>query len=273
VQQAVSSAAADLEASGLTAWTIGEVPERVEHGDVVGWPALVDEGTSVALRVLPSPAPEVHHAGVRRLILLTVPSPFVAAADSLSNRAKLVLTWGPYASPAALLADGTDAAADVLMTADPRDPDAFAHQRDRVRADLLPTLQRILADVQVIVEVGRELDGLDLSGPMGDDIRAQRDALVHPGFVTEVGAGRLPDIARYLRGAVVRAGRPDRDAVLMTDVRAVTDAWAVLPPGPAKETVRWMIEELRVSLFAQTLKAKGPVSVPRILRAIDDLLA
>jgi ATP-dependent helicase HrpA len=273
VQQAVSSAAADLEVSGLTAWTIGDIPERVEHGDVVGWPALVDERTTVALRVLPAPAPEVHHAGVRRLILLTVPSPFVAVADRLSNRAKLVLTWGPYASPAALLADGTDAAVDALMSEDPRDAGGFARQRDQVRAELVPTLQRILTEVQAIFEVGRELDGLQVPGPMGEDIRAHRDALVHPGFVTEVGAARLPDIARYLQAAVVRAGRPARDAVLMADIRAVTDAWAVMPPGPAKDSVRWMIEELRVSLFAQTLKAKGTVSVPRILRAIDDLLA
>ncbi|MGH3744659.1 MAG: ATP-dependent RNA helicase HrpA, partial [Mycobacteriales bacterium] len=71
LQQAVSNAAADLEVAGLTAWTIGDVPERVQHGDVVGWPTLVDEGASVALRVLPTPAPEIHHAGVRRLVLLT----------------------------------------------------------------------------------------------------------------------------------------------------------------------------------------------------------
>ncbi|HEX7353826.1 MAG TPA: ATP-dependent RNA helicase HrpA [Mycobacteriales bacterium] len=271
VRQAVSRAAADLEVAGLTAWTVGEIPERVQHGEVVGWPALVDEGSSVALRVLPSPAPDVHHAGVRRLILLSIPSPFVAVADRLDTRAKLTLGSGPYDSPAALLADCADAAADSLMTADPRDAAAFDAQRERVRADLAAAMSAILDDVQQIFDVGRRLDALDLGGPMGQDIRAHHRALVHPGFVTEVGAARLPDIVRYLRADEVRAARRSpRDAVRSDDVRAVTAEWSAMPPGPARDEIRWLIEELRVSLFAQTVGAKGPVSVPRILRRIDE---
>jgi ATP-dependent helicase HrpA len=108
------------------------------------------------------------------------------------------------------------------------------------------------------------------------DVRTQREALVHEGFVTATGAARLPDVARYLRGAVLRLEKlpreAERDRGLMAGVHEVAKEWAALPEGPGKQRVRWMIEELRVSLFAQTLKARGPVSVQRVYRAIDDLL-
>ena len=91
--------------------------------------------------------------------------------------------------------------------------------------------------------------------------------------MTEVGAARLPDLARYLQAAVVRLGRlpreADRDRALLSDVEVGTKEWQQLPPGPTREKVRWMLEELRVSLFAPAVKAKGPVSLQRIYKAVD----
>jgi ATP-dependent helicase HrpA len=269
VQAAIASVAGDLEVSGLTAWTIGDLPQEVTSGAVVGYPVLVDEGSSVALRVLPTPSPEVHHAGVRRLLLLGTASPVKAVSGRLSNASKLALASNPHGNLQALMADCLTAAVDVLTTSDPRDAGAFATELARVRDGLVATLLQVLNDVEKVLAVPLAV----LPGPAGADLAQQRERLVHKGFVTEHGAARLPDIARYLQAAVVRAEkRSPRDSELMGDVHAVQKEWEALPPGAGKDRIGWLIEELRVSLFAQTIKAKGPVSVQRIWRAIDELL-
>jgi ATP-dependent helicase HrpA len=116
-------------------------------------------------------------------------------------------------------------------------------------------------------------------------MRAQFAALIYPGFIAETGAGRLPGLARYLQAIVRRLDKiPEsaaRDAERMATVHRVTDAYrqavADLPPAARSaagvEAVRWMIEELRVSLFAQTLGTPAPVSEKRILAALDRLAA
>ena len=269
VQAAIASVAGDLEASGLTAWTVGDIPEQVASGAVVGYPALVDEGTSAALRVLPTPSPEVHHAGVRRLLLLSTSSPVKAVSGRLSNASKLALASNPHGSLQALMEDCLLAAVDLLMTGDPRTREAFETELSRVRGGLVESLLQVLKDVEKVLA----LPPASMPGPAGADLVRQRERLVHKGFVTEHGAARLPDIARYLQAAVLRAEkRSPKDAELMGDVHAVEKEWEALPPGPGKDRIGWMLEELRVSLFAQTLKAKGPVSVQRIWRAIDEQL-
>jgi ATP-dependent helicase HrpA len=281
-QAAIASVAGDLEVSGLTSWTIGEVPGEVSAGSVVGYPALVDEGTSVALRVLPTPSPAVHHAGVRRLLLLACPSPVKAVSGRLNNRAKLTLAANPHGSLTALMDDCVSAAVDSLMTSDPRTASAFEELLPVVRAGLPERTLAVLKGVEEVLGLAAEVD-VALAGlvhPSASaavrDVRAQRDALVHKGFVTKVGAGRLADLARYLRGALVRVEKLPRDAErdrsLMAGVQEVEAEWARLPAGPGREKVRWMLQELRISLFAQTLKAKGPVSVQRIYRTLDDLV-
>jgi ATP-dependent helicase HrpA len=114
-------------------------------------------------------------------------------------------------------------------------------------------------------------------------MRAQLAALIYPGFIAETGARRLPDLARYLRAISRRLEKapldPGRDADRMAVVQRVTDAYqrntADLPAasrgGPDARAVRWMIEELRVSLFAQSLGTPAPVSEQRILAALDRL--
>jgi ATP-dependent helicase HrpA len=105
------------------------------------------------------------------------------------------------------------------------------------------------------------------------DVRAQLADLVHAGFVTEVGAARLPDLVRYLQAALVRLDKlpreADRDRALLSVVEVGTKEWRQLPPGALRERVRWMLQELRVSLFAPAVKAKGPISLQRVYKAID----
>jgi ATP-dependent helicase HrpA len=119
--------------------------------------------------------------------------------------------------------------------------------------------------------------------PAFADARAQFAALIHPAFVSETGLPRLPDLVRYLRAISRRldtlASGPGRDAERTAVVHRVTDAYqravAELPPGRRSgadvRAVRWMIEELRVSLFAQVLGTPVPVSEKRILAALDRL--
>jgi ATP-dependent helicase HrpA len=115
------------------------------------------------------------------------------------------------------------------------------------------------------------------------DITAQLDGLVGPGFVTADGANRLADVARYLEAVERRMEKlradPDRDAAWTAQVREVADEYAAelaaLPPGvdpgPELREIRWMIEELRVGLYAHPMRTRYPVSVTRIQKAIDAL--
>nr|MCU0266931.1 DUF3418 domain-containing protein [Actinomycetes bacterium] len=152
--------------------------------------------------------------------------------------------------------------------------------------------ERALAVVRAVERVLRAAQAVDagleqLRSPSvraaHDDVRAQVDALVRPGFVAAVGAGRLDDVARYLRAAARRVDRlphrPGRDADLMAEQHAVEDAYraavAALPPArradPDVRAVRWLLEELRVGLFAQEVGTAVPVSATRVLRAVDAL--
>ncbi|MCW2543407.1 MAG: hrpA, partial [Frankiales bacterium] len=273
-QEAISSAAGDLEVAGLTSWTIDEVPLEVSSGSVVGYPALVDEGASVALRVLPAPSPDVHHAGVRRLVLLNVPSPVKAVSGLLNNRSKLTLAT--YGKLTELMDDAIAASVDALLPAEVRTREAFEAALPLVRAELPEKLLVVLRAVEEVLGLAAEVDAA-LTGAVpavtAEDVRAQRAALVQPGFITAIGAARLTDVVRYLKAVLIRLEKAPRDATrdvsLMAGVHEVTAEWARLPSGPAKEAIRWQIEELRVSLFAQTIKARGPVSIQRVYKAID----
>jgi ATP-dependent helicase HrpA len=282
VQAAIASVAGDLEQSGALAWVFGDIPAEVSAGSVIGYPTLVDEGTSVALRALPSPSPDVHHTGVRRLLLLGTSSPVKAVSGRLNNKAKLTLAANPHGSLTALMEDCVSAAVDALAPGEIRTAESFAAALEAVRGGIVEQLLTVLKAVEQVLEASAQVDAALKPATHATtqrsvaDARAQRDALVHKGFVTAAGAARLADLTRYLRGIVVRLEKLPREAArdgeLMGDVHAVQKEWEALPAGQGKERVRWMLEELRVSLFAQTLKAKGPVSVQRVFRAIDDLL-
>ncbi|MGZ6827342.1 MAG: DUF3418 domain-containing protein, partial [Mycobacteriales bacterium] len=283
VQAAISSVAADLEVTGLTAWTVGDVPREVSAGSVVGFPAMVDEGATVAVRVLPVPSPQVHRAGVRRLLQLQCPSPVKSVSLRLDNRAKLALAANPHGSLPALMDDCVAAAVDALMTDVPRSAAAFEQLLPAVRGGLPETTLKVLKAVEKVLGLSAELDralAAATAAPLAAgvrDLKAQREGLVHKGFVTEVGLARLPDLARYLQGALVRLERlprdVERDRTLMAGVHEAEAEWARLPEGPARERVRWMLQELRLSEFAQTVKAKGPVSLQRVYRALDDAVS
>ncbi|WUV56302.1 ATP-dependent RNA helicase HrpA [Amycolatopsis sp. NBC_01480] len=297
VRETISRAANSIEKAGLTAPAFGELPKvfasKQRGHDVKAYPALVDEGASVAVRLLDTPAQQEHAmwAGTRRMLRLNLNSPMKFITRSLSNSSKLVLNRNPHGSVAALLEDCVDCAVDSLMAAagGPVWAEAgFAKLLEQVRAGLNPAVLDVLTEVERILRAANDVETQlpDARGPAESlaDIRAQLDGLVYPGFVTETGAPRLRHVVRYLRGIERRLEKlptePTRDLQRTADVAWITGeyraALASLPPGtssPALNEVRWMIEELRVSFFAQTLGTAHPVSLKRITKALDDAFA
>ncbi len=296
--RAIAAAAPDLEVDDLTDWTIGTLPPTVTSvrggHTVQGFPALVAEGGRVAVRVLPSELAQrrAMPAGTRRLLLRTLPSPRKAAERVLDNRTRLALAGSPYGTVAELLDDCIDAAVDHLVAAaggPAWDEVGFRALQAAVRpelADAVADAVRHAAEV-LVLDARVEARLADLKSPSFVaalvDIGGQLGRLVHPGFVTAAGVERLPDIARYLRAVDRRIDKlpedPNRDRRHLAVVEAVQQEWqdalAGVGDGPAREAVaalRWSIEELRVSLFAQTIGAKGQVSETRIRKELNRLL-
>ena len=296
----LSTAAAPLERGGLRAWTIGDLPRTVElpgtGGAVRGYPSLVDEGETVGVRVLETREAQARAmaAGTRRLLALTVPSPLRHAQGRLSRNAQLALAAAPHGSVQAVLEDAITAAVDSLV-AEAGGPawtgEAFARLRDRVAGHLAEraavVVERVARILDANRDVGRRLAALDAPDlqEVRRDVARQTGRLVYPGFVAATGAGRLADVERYLQGAARRLERlPDARAVDADRMRSVHElerrhraAVDARPPGTpvpaALREVGWMLEELRVSHFAQALGVRDGVSAKKIRRALDEAVA
>ncbi|WP_326811255.1 ATP-dependent RNA helicase HrpA [Streptomyces scopuliridis] len=305
-RQALSKAAAAtaeraggeaIERTGLTEWTIGtlsRVFETRRAGQPVrAYPALVDQGATVAVRLFDTEAEQrqAMWAGTRRLILLNIPvNPAKFASDKLTNQQKLALSRNPHGSIQALFDDCAMAAADKLIAdhgGPAWDEESFRKLYDRVRADLVDATVRTIGQVQQILAAWQACERrLKATGSLTlvnnvQDVRDQLAALVPAGFVTRTGLRRLPDLMRYLVAADRRLQQMptsvQRDTTRMEKVHEMQDeyAWLLeqLPRGrPVPQQVldiRWMIEELRVSYFAHALGTAQPVSDKRIIKAID----
>jgi ATP-dependent helicase HrpA len=295
-RQAVADAVAEgLEQSGLRGWPedIDELPrtvERVSGGHTVrGFPAFVDTGSAVDVRVFATKAAQdaAMGPGIRRLLRLSMPSPVKTIDRQLNPRARLVLGANPDGSLGALLDDCADAAVAVLAATSVWSRSEFAALRQRVADALVTTTLDIVGRVEKVLAAAHEVEiGLpgQPSAAQADaiaDIRAQLDRLLPCGFVTATGATHLADLNRYLTAIGRRVERlpqgVNADRERMARIHAVQDAYhelrqALSPARAAADDVRdiaRMIEELRVSLWAQQLGTARPVSEQRIYRAID----
>ncbi|WP_406252638.1 ATP-dependent RNA helicase HrpA [Streptomyces atratus] len=304
-RQALSKAAAatagpsgeSIERSGLTDWTIGtlnRVFETRRAGQPVkAYPALVDQGGTVAVRLFDTEAEQQQAMwlGTRKLIMLNVPvNPAKFASDKLTNQQKLALSRNPHGSIQALFEDCATAAADRLIGAHGGpawDEESFRKLYDKVRADLVALTEHTVKQVQQVLAAWqaceRRLKATNSLVLVNNvtDARDQLAALVPPGFVTKTGLRRLPDLMRYLVAVDRRLQQMptavQRDTTRMEKVHEMQDEYAWLleqmPQGrPVPQEVldiRWMIEELRVSYFAHALGTAYPVSDKRIVKAID----
>ncbi|MGE5134906.1 MAG: ATP-dependent RNA helicase HrpA [Gemmatimonadota bacterium] len=294
LQAVLSQAAAGLTRSGLRTWDIGTLPRVFTSGQARAYPALADAGDAADVRLFDTEAEAAASMvrGTRRLLLLAVPSGARAVASRLPASAKLAMAAGPYPGAGALIDDCAACAADEVIAAaggPPWDADGYAALLERARTELPPATADVVGlAAQVLTaaqEAGARLAGVTspVLAPAAADMRAQLSGLIYPGFIAETGRLRLPDLVRYLRAVSVRLGKapddPRRDTELMAAVHRVTDAWqqamkdlpAADRAGPAAQDVRWLIEELRVSLFAQTLGTRVPVSEKRIMSALARL--
>ncbi|MFJ9743078.1 ATP-dependent RNA helicase HrpA [Streptomyces sp. NPDC101166] len=308
-RQALSQAAAataerqggeSLERSGLTDWTIGALTPVFETRragqPVKAYPALVDDGpakNTVSVRLFDTEAEqaEAMWKGTRRLILRSIPvNPAKFASEKMTNAQKLALSANPHGSIQALFDDCAMAAADKLIGdfgGPAWDEESYRKLYDKVRAEIVDTTVRAVGQVQQVLAAWqaceRRLKGVRSSALLQNlaDVRKQLDALVRPGFVTQTGLRRLPDLMRYLIAVDRRLQQmptnAQRDTTRMEKVHEMQDeyAWLLeqLPEGrPVPSSVldiRWMIEELRVSYFAHALGTAYAVSDKRIVKAID----
>ncbi len=298
VRAALSDAAEGFERHGITSWDLGDLPRRVRHTHagqpVEGYPTLVDEGGAVGLRLVDSAVQQRRSmwAGTRRLLRLTTSLSLKGVQGRLTNPQRLALGWSPYPDTAQLLDDCVVCSLDGLMRthgAPAWDGVAFEELRASVGAELEGDVLQVVRLVAAILAAAREVDrrieepAPAAFGPALDDVAEQRGTLVYAGFVSATGRERLADVLRYLEAIVFRIDglgeSHRRDGARMATVRAVDERFTAAlethpPGGPADAEITrigWMIEELRVSLFAQPLGAAPGTSEKRILDAIAAL--
>jgi ATP-dependent helicase HrpA len=296
-EQAMAAAAEEsgVVRTGQTAWTFGTIEPtfrqlRAGH-EVVGFPGLVDEGTTVGLQVQPTAVEqEAHHRrGVRRLLALTTPAPDLLAG--LDNATKLGLAGSPYSSVRELADDCVLAAlGEIVDEVGPVwDEAAFTGLQERARTELPERSTGVLHQVSRVLADWRDADRLlhgrvDLAVlPSMNDMRQHLGRLVARGFVAEAGAEVLRQYPRYLAALRERRRRldeaPGRDLELMGRVAEFQSGWdqrtaalsAGRPPGAGLTRLRWLIEEYRVSLWAQHLGTAVPVSDTRLRKLMGQL--
>jgi ATP-dependent helicase HrpA len=230
-------------------------------------------------------------AGTRKLIALNVASPIRHVQSGLSNAAQLALAGAPHASPRAVLEDATVAALEALMAeagGPAWDETGFARLRDHVAGNLAGRTEQVVDDVVRILDAARDVErrlgqlaATPALAPARADVARQLGRLVFPGFVSATGASRLRDVERYLRAASRRLERlPNAPAPDLDRMRSIHELEAEYerrlsasppgrPPAASLREVRWLLEELRVSHFAQSLGTRGQVSAKRIRRRLQ----
>ena len=296
MQEAASSSG--LTVTGQITWTFGTIEQtftqtRAGH-EVRGFPGLVDEGQAAGLQVFGSEAERdaMHRRGLRRLLMLAIPSPARSIAGGLSNADKLSLAGSPYPGVADLLEDCVAAAVDDLVERHGGpvwDEAAYSTLVARVRGDLTETTRLVMYDVVKVLAAWRGVDKkLSGSADMATlaaltDMKTQVGRLVYRGFVADVGAAQLRHLPRYLAAVAERRERlaagVGRDRLLMDQFTGLQEAYLHRvdalpdgrPPSAGLVKVRWMLEEYRVSLWAQSLGTAYPVSDTRIRKALDAL--
>ena len=293
-----SAPAGFREQEGLTEWSFGTIQRQVSNivkgHTVTGYPALVDQGKSVALRVFQTSdeQQDAMRGGVIRLLALRVPAPDRYVLEHLSNTEKLTFSQNPHGSVSALIADCALAAIDKLTPPElPWDRQSFDALYEVVRAELIDTVfsvtavvERILASTRRIEKQLKGTTSLALISAL-NDIKSQLEQLVYPGFVARTGYAQLSQLPRYLAAIEKRLerlpGNVQRDGLSMAVVQRLEDDYddavsALLPgrrAGGELAQVRWMIEELRVSLFAVELGTAYSVSEKRIRAVLNKALA
>ncbi|MEJ2589832.1 MAG: ATP-dependent RNA helicase HrpA, partial [Candidatus Thiodiazotropha sp.] len=292
--------APDLERRDIRAWDFGALPESlaVEQGGITlqGYPALIDEGESLCIRLIDARAnaQRLHRGGVRRLIMLQLPREIRYLRKNLPRLEQMRLYYAKVPdAPEGLHIESRQGLEEALVSLvldrtfldgrpEIRDGDAFDQRIEQCRGEMMSQANRICAQVHEILESGhrvrKALGAITQKHWMVSvlDMRSQLDRLVYRGFLDQVPEARLADYPRYLNGMLKRidklthaAGRDQQRLAEMADIQQRWLAWDAQCRRDDRldarsEEIRWQLEELRISLFAQELGTAFPVSVKRV---------
>ncbi len=290
----VQATSHDLERTGLTSWSIGELPEIVEiagEGHVIqAYPALIDEDTSIGVQLLATPTEQAAAMwrGTIRLLLLNLPSPGRLLRPLLTNEAKRALRTGPHADQTEWVDDCLGCAMGELIAeagGPAWDGVGFDRLLTKARDELHERVTLVARDSLLLLEALEDAEfafnQLDEQHHVAviTDIASQVGSLVYPRFLTNVGSDRVPDIRRYLQAIEKRIERlpqdPGRDASHMSLIQQLETELDRLEEAMAGDDrlmdAAWMIQELRVSLFAQSLGTRGKVSEKRLRSLLHEI--
>jgi len=270
----------------LTDWTFGELPElmEIQRGGhtLIGFPALLDKGTHVEIDIFDEPdvAAAKHRLGLRRLVALQIKEPLKYLEKNIPDLQKMAMAFMPLGTPDELREQIIDVALDRAYLADPLPTDAASFkarvEEGRTRLNLIAQEVARLAGT-VLTEyaaAARKLKDTKPPKDVADDITAQLQRLMPKRFVANTPYAQLQHFPRYLKGITLRLdklkGDPARDAQRLTDVRPLDQRYTrrlaeLKGTHDARlDEFRWLLEELRISLFAQELRTPQPVSVKRL---------
>ena len=286
VAPAAAPAPVPAAAERLTAWTFGELPELMEirrsGQTLVGFPALVDRGDHVQIEVFDEPAAAAaqHRAGLRRLVALQIREPLKYLERQVPDLPRLGAAYMTLGTVDELRQQIVDVTLDRAFLADPLPADAANFHRrveeGRTRLNLIAQevarqAGAVLAEHAIVL---RKLKDARPPREVAEDIQAQLQRLMPKRFLAITPWSQLAHLPRYLKGIVMRLDKwradPTRDAARMAELRPLEQRWqrrvAELKGAPHErlDEYRWLLEELRVGLFAQELRTREPVSVKRL---------
>jgi len=281
-----------MAATGLREFPRNAIPREVpDEAGVPAYPALRDDGDTVALQVFAdrAEAEVAHPRGVRRLLEIALADKVKQARKQLPVSPKTGLLYAAIESQERLRGDIVDAAMNAVLAEGLdaiRDRAAFEQRREeagrRLFGEAMERLKLAEAILSAVAELKPQLEAPLMGWARGnlDDLRAQLAALVHPGFLRETPAEALAQVPRYVKAMRLRAERavrdPARDQARMLDIKPFADALAQaveagVAASPDWQALRWDLEELRVSVFAQELGARAGVSPKKLAQRLQAL--
>lgn len=277
-----------MEADGLIEFPEQGVPAQVVgEAGVPAFPALIDDGQSVSLQVRADrdDARSLHAQGVRRLLLLALAPKIKQARKQLPVQPKIGLLYAAIESQERLRADLVDAALNALCAeglAEIRTPAQFSERLESVQRNLFAAaVERLRLAEQVLANYAElkpllEPDLVGFARANFDDLQAQLRGLMPAGFLRDTPAEHLQSLPRYLKGMRLRVDRlnndPLRDQQKMLELQPFVAALnETSSQHPAWSELRWTLEELRISLFAQELGTREPVSTKRVAKLVERL--
>ena len=284
--QTAGAAANTAAHAALTDWTFGELPElmEIQRGGhtLIGFPALIDKGTHVEIDIFDEPdvAAAKHRAGLRRLVALQIREPLKYLEKNIPDLQKMAMIFMPLGTADELRDQLIDVALDRAYLADPLPSDAASFkarvEEGRTRLNLIAQEVARLAGA-VLTEYAaatRKLKDAKPPKDVAEDIAAQLQRLMPKRFVALTPYAQLQHFPRYLKGITLRLdklkGDPARDAQRLAELRPLDQRYTrrlaeLKGTHDARlDEFRWLLEELRISLFAQELRTPQPVSVKRL---------